>query len=148
MPSDEDLEAHVKRRHARSSFACKLCSGDPKLFTDQKQLEAHITHAHKADPRAELWKEHVSIPKDLRSIGCKLCKETFHEVEVSKFKYHWKYKHPTVDYHAGHMDFKCRVCVVPEDLEDEEELVEHIEDEHGSGEKKNKKETKVRNSSN
>lgn len=132
--SEEAIDQHIRQKHCEDAFLCNICSVETtnRHFTDQEQLEKHMTDVHSADSRFKSWKEFMEVPKDLRGIKCNYCISSFFGVsEEDVVTKHFEKKHKQLSNSRGHLHFLCRICMSGEEFDSQEELHDHLRVEHG-----------------
>ena len=130
------LGIHIRDKHSEFIFRCMICPGDTKeFFHDEPSTYNHMVKEHKSDAKFKSWRSHVSSPKDLRCIKCQLCASAYFYgeggVDIEAFKRgHFAVKHADSSFHQGHLDFLCRICMRPGENDDEDELKDHLKEQH------------------
>jgi len=137
FPEGENAFTHAVNRHRGQAFECLLCvpehtnGGIGRLFPLKSSLDRHLEREHLRDPRRSQGDlACYRAPDDVRAVKCTLCDVTFSCVGERELRRHFEDVHPGDDFHAGLLEWHCRVCP-EEDFDDEEEQLEHARKVHG-----------------
>ena len=131
VDNPKEMGDHVKKRHADSSFVCRLCDG---IFEpDLPSAKNHLKRDHDKD-ESELGLDQIMdyfrFPKNLSCIKCNLCGLMCHAQKVEDLELHFNVVHPGSKFSSSHLDFLCRICMSSGQNDTMEELKDHLYDKH------------------